>query len=184
MNEIVRNDALQILNRVIGILSVKEEKDVTELKELSNHTIHNSSVFQDEISISIAILIYALSKIIERKQNNFEYGTILKFLGIARSHLQNEEEYKFSAIMQKLFSEISKIDSKLKLYIQEIINQAQIKKGFQLCKHGLSCAKAAEILGISQWELMNYIGKTKINEYVPTIIDVRTRLKIARGLFS
>ena len=184
MDEIVRKDALQILNQVIDILRVKEEKDVIELKDLSNHTIHNASVFQDETSVSIAVLVYALSKIIERKQNELNYTNILKFLETAREHLQNNEEYNFNLIIKKLFSEILRIDSKLKLYIQEVINQAQIKKGFQLYKHGLSCAKASEILGISQWELMNYIGKTKLNEDIPDIVDVRTRLKFARGLFS
>ena len=66
MESAVRNDALRIISRVIEILEAKEEKDPMELKELSNNTIHNASVFQDECSVSIAVLIYALSKIIER----------------------------------------------------------------------------------------------------------------------
>lgn len=184
MDEIVKKDALQILNRVIDILRVKEEKDLAELKELSNHTVHNASVFQDEISVSVAVLIYALSKIIERKENNLDYGYIRKFLEKAVRHLQNNEEAQFSRIIKKVFSRISKIDSKLKLYIQEVINQAQIRKGYKLYAHGLSCAKAAEILGVSQWELMGYIGKTKLNEATPLIIDVKARIKFARGLFA
>ena len=184
MNEIVRKDALEILNRVVDILEVKGEKDAIELKSLSDHTIHNSLVFQDEISVSMAVLIYALSKIIERKQYALNYKIILKLLRTAMKHLYDYEEKKFANVTKTLFSEISKIDNKLKLYVQEVINQAQIKKGYNLCRHGLSCAKASEILGISQWELMNYIGKTKLNENIQDIINVRTRLKFARGLFS
>lgn len=184
MDEIVKRDALQILNRVIDILGVKEEKDVTELKDLSNHTIHNSSVFQDEISVSMAVLIYALSKIIERKQNDLDYRQILVFLKIAKKYLEDNEEAKFNVVMKKLFSEISSIDNKLKLYVQEVINQAQVRKGSKLYAHGLSYAKASAILGISQWELMNYIGKTKLNDSTLDIVDVRARLKFARGLFS
>ena len=71
----------------------------------------------------------------------------------------------------------------MKLYVQEVINQAQIKKGSKLCEHGLSCSKSAEILGISQWELMNYIGKTKLSEEEHDIVDLRTRIDYARGLF-
>ena len=184
MNEIVRKDALEILNKVIDILSVKEEKDVIELKDLSDHTIHNSSVFQDEISVSMAVLIYSLSKIIERRETVLNYKYILKLLKTARNYLYDYEEKKFSNVIKNLFSEISNIDSKLKLYVQEVINQAQVKKGYKLYAHGLSYAKAAEILGISQWELMNYIGKTKISEEAYDIVDVRARLKYARGLFS
>ena len=182
MESAVRNDALQIINRVIEILETKEEKDTMELKELSNNTIHNASVFQDECSVSIAVLIYALSKIIERNPE-FNYSRVFKLLKEARYSLENDREDEFNIIIKKLFSEISKLDSKIRLYVQEVINQAQIKKGSKLCEHGLSCAKASQILGISQWELMNYIGKTNLAENVSDI-DAKARLKFARSLFA
>ena len=183
MESAVRNDALQIINGVIEILETKEEKDTMELKELSNNTIHNASVFQDECSVSVAVLIYALSKIIERNPE-FDYRGVFRFLKDARDDLENDKEDDFHAAIEKLFSEISKLDSKIKLYVQEVINQAQIKKGSKLCEHGLSCAKASQILGISQWELMNYIGKTNLAENAAQIISVRARLKFARSLFA
>lgn len=184
MDEIVKKDALKIIERVIEILRVKEEKDVQELKDLSNHTIHNASVFQDECSVSIAVVIYALSKIIDRNPNELNYNKILNFLKKARKALINNEEHGLKLAIRKLFSEISKIDNKLSLYIHEVINDAQIKKGCKLCEHGLSTAKASQLMGVSQWELMNYLGKTKMHENVLGIIDVRTRLKFTRGLFS
>ena len=183
MESIVRNDALRIISRVIEILETKEEKGTMELKELSNNTIHNASVFQDECSVSIAVLIYALSKIIERNPE-FDYSRVFNLLKEARDNLENDKEDEFHITIKKLFSEISKLDNKIKLYVQEVINQAQIKKGSKLCEHGLSCAKASQILGISQWELMNYIGKTNLAENMPEIIDTRARLKFARRLFA
>ena len=184
MDEIIRNDALKIINRTIDILKVKEENDIVELKDLSNHTIHNASVFQDECSVSVAVFIYALSKIIERKQYELNYGKILKILEKTKKSLMNNEMHNFKIGIKKLFSEISKIDNKLKLYVQEVVNQAQIKKGCKLCEHGLSAAKASQVMGISQWELMNYLGKTKIHETMPHVVDIKTRLKYARNLFS
>ena len=183
MESAVRNDALQIINRVIEILETKEDWDVMELKELSNNTIHNASVFQDECSVSVAVLIYALSKIIERN-SEFDYSRVLKLLKESRDNLENDKEDEFHTTIKKLFSEISKLDNKVKLYVQEVINQAQIKKGSKLCEHGLSCARASEILGISQWELMNYIGKTNLAGNAPEIVDARARLKFARSLFA
>jgi len=41
--------------------------DVFKLKELSNQTIHTASTEQDTDSITLAILIYSLSKVVERK---------------------------------------------------------------------------------------------------------------------
>ena len=183
MESAVRNDALQIIKIVLEILETKEEKDTMELKELSNNTIHNASIFQDECSISIAVLIYALSKIIERNPE-LDYSRVFNFLKEARDSLENDKEEEFDTTIKKLFSEISRLDSKIRLYVQEVINQAQIKKGSKLCEHGLSCAKASQILGISQWELMNYIGKTNLAENAPQIIDAKARLKFARSLFA
>ena len=183
MNELVRKDALQILDRVIEILQVKEEKDTQELKELSNHTIHNASVFQDDCSVSIAVVVYALSKIIQRHQYELNYVKFIKILEKARKSVANNEDYNFSLSIKELFSEISRIDDKLKAYMQEVINEAQVKKGCKLCEHGLSTAKASELIGVSQWELMKYLGNTSLNEHSAGI-DVKTRVKFARGLFS
>lgn len=183
MEERIRKDALQTINRVVDLLKVKGEKDVTELKELSNHTIHNASIFQDHCSVPIAVLVYALSKVIDRYQKkDIEYDNLLGLFEACKMDLENDDEISFKKTMQKLFLEISKIDSKLNIYVQEVVSQAQIKKGSKLCEHGLSCAKASEVLGISQWELMSYLGKTKITEDVPKI-DLSSRLKLARRLF-
>src|SRR3989339_1066347 len=98
MESIVRNDALQILNKVIEILETKEEKGTMELKELSNNTIHNASIFQDECSVSIAVLIYSLSKIIERNPE-FNYSRVFKLLKEARYSLENDREDEFNIII-------------------------------------------------------------------------------------
>ncbi len=185
MNETIKKDILSILSDITEILKVKEEKDIAEIKELSNHTTHNASIFQDEDSISIAILIYSLSKIIERKQGELNYNNVLSLLKGAYDFLNKNNIDGYRKTIKKLFSFISTVDTKLKLYIEEVINQAQIKKGSKLYAHGISLARAAEILGISQWELMFYIGKTKITDvYDVEIISLKDRLKYTRSLFK
>jgi|TARA_Y100000310_G_scaffold323360_1_gene383574 hypothetical protein len=183
MNETIKRDALAILDQVIKILKVKEEKDSLEIKDLSNHTIHNASVFQDECSVSLAVVIYALSKIIERDPKLLNYNKILKIVKKSRKSLVDDEMHNFRLSIRKLFSEISTIDQKLKLYMQKVINEAQVKKGCKLCEHGLSAGRASEVMGVSQWELMGYLGNTKLDENTMGF-DVRTRIKFTRSLFS
>jgi|SRR3989338_950333 len=185
MNETIKKDILSILSETISILGVKEEKDVIEMRELSNHTIHNSSIFQDEDSISIAILAYSLSKIIERKQGELDYNSILNLLVSAHGRLEKNNVDDYRKTIKKLFNFISTVDARLKMYIEEVINQAQIKKGSKIYEHGISLARAAEILGISQWELMFYIGKTKIADaYEDEQASLKNRIGYARGLFA
>ena len=184
MYDIIKRDIIAVLSDLIEILKFKDESDVIQIKELSNHVIHNASVFQDEDSISVAILIYSLSKIIERRGEDFEYSKISGMLNSCVSNLKNDQDEKFRHSIKNTFNFIRTIDKKLKLYIHEVINQAQVKKGCKLCEHGISIARASEILGISQWELMHYLGKTTLIDKFSEPVHVIRRLKVARELFS
>ena len=48
MHDIIKRDILAVLNKLADILKAKEDSDTAEIKELSNHVIHNVSIFQDE----------------------------------------------------------------------------------------------------------------------------------------
>ena len=184
MHEIIKKDITAVLSDLIEILKVKEDRDIFQIKSLSNHVIHNASVFQDEDSISVAILIYSLSKIMERKEKELDYGKILSMLDSAAASLKNNNDAAFRMSIKQLFSFVRIMDSKLKLYINEVINQAQIKKGCKLCEHGISVARASEVLGISRWELMHYLGKTTLIDQFSEPINISQRLKFARSMFQ
>ncbi len=183
MNEIIKKDILSIISKVVSILEVKEDKDFIELKELSNRTVHNSSIFQDEDSISIAMLVYSLSKVIERKKE-IQYKEIIDLIKKAKENLvKNNIDYYRNNIKQT-FDFISNIDSKLNLYVEELIEKSRIKKGSRIYEHGISIARVAELVGISEWELMSYVGKTQIIDVEEKRFDVKSRLNFARGIFG
>lgn len=183
MNDTIKKDILAVLTDLVEILKVEEDSDIAQIKELSNHVIHNASIFQDEDSISVAILIYSLSKIIERKQKDLDYKRILVMMNSCISALKNNQDELFRKSIKNIFNFIRAIDKQLRLYINEVINQAQIKKGCKLCEHGISVARSAEVLGISRWELMHYLGKTTLIDQFSEPVNVSNRLKIARSLF-
>ncbi len=86
--------------------------------------------------------------------------------------------------MQNLVRRISKADFRLKKFVSSVIEQANIRKGFALCEHGLSIGRVANLLGISKWELMDYMGQTRISEQSFEVIPTEKRLSIARGIFA
>jgi len=184
MHEIVKKDIIAVLSDLVEVLKAKEEIDIVLIKELSNHVVHNASIFQDEDSISVAILIYSLSKIIERRKGDLSYDEVFKMLNSCISNLKNDDEELFRKSIKDIFDFIRTMDKRLKLYIHEVINQAQIKKGSKLIEHGISVARAAEVLGISQWELMRYLGNTTFIDKLSEPVHVSHRLNIARSLFS
>ena len=85
MEHIVKDRVIEILGKVLNAL---RRKDDSGLKILSNYTIHNASIFQDEDSISIAIIAYALSKIVQRYKFD-ETKEWVKFYGITIEHIKN-----------------------------------------------------------------------------------------------
>ena len=152
-------------------LDAFQKKDVFALKGLSNQTIHNASVYQSTDSISIAVIIYSLSKIVERPRYmqysswpNF-YSIILnKFQG-AINALKNENINLFSNYLAEIRASISTLSGNLKMYIEDVFRKAAINKASRIYEHGISMQQTAEILGISSFELAEYAGRTFLKEY-------------------
>ncbi len=182
MDEKVKKDIIAVLQQAIPLL---EKEDFAGLIEVSNHTTHNASIVQDEYSVQIAVVVYSLAKILERAKIEGKKISInvVKILQRALEYLLQDNINNYSEEIKKIFAQISEKDEKLPLYIKSVIEKANIVKGSRLYSHGLSIARTAEMLGVNQWDLMSFVGKTRIadEEYVPT--DVAQRLEFARRLF-
>ncbi|MBI2548236.1 hypothetical protein HYW21_02700 [Candidatus Woesearchaeota archaeon] len=180
MNLTVKKDINAILLNAAHAL---QKNDAQKLKLLSNQTIHNASIFQDEYSVSIAVAIYALFKVIEDGNRELQIQVIPLLLK-ANRYLIREKIKHYKQTIKEIFRLIGRHDARLKLFVDEVIQYADVKKGSKLFEHGLSTAMAAQVLGISQWELMEYIGKTKIVDRQKPRIGVEERLSFARRLFQ
>ncbi len=183
MNQVIREDLLKELDEVTEILRVREEADIAKLEEVSNHTIHDASVFQDIDAIQMAVLVYSLYKVIGGMQDK-EYQQIVEAVGKARKNLEQDKLGEYNKNIGLLFSIIKKVDEKSGLFFREVLEAAKIKKGAQLFKHGLSLGKAAEILGITKWELSSYAGGTVYSEQHEEIVSAKKRMGYAQELFK
>ncbi len=183
MPERVRQSLLGLFTKVIRAL---DDEDTVALGELSDASIRDAAIYQDEHTVSVAVLIYAFSKIVQHCcQTNTSYSPITDLVKQARSALTDNNIAGYTSIVKRAFTAVQRLDDKVKQYVQEVLEKARIKKGSKLYENGLSAARAAEMLGISQWELLSYIGKTIISDTQPQEkISANERLKIARGLFA
>lgn len=188
MKETVRLDLIKILKETLeAIHSGRTE----ELHDISNHTIHNATTFQDKDSVSIAVVIYSLSKLCHKP----EYRACKEDPKFKKETLDHLEKAKFALMkmdiksyennMKDLIQAISKIDNQFGFYLTHVMNKARLSKSSKVYEHGLSVGRASELLGISTWELMNYIGNTKISDiqYEETT-PLKERLRFTRKLFS
>ncbi|MBI2144879.1 hypothetical protein HYU18_00995 [Candidatus Woesearchaeota archaeon] len=179
MEEVVRQDILEVLKQ--GVQAIRQD-DSFRVKELSNHVIHNASIFQDEDSLGVAVLMYALSKVMERGRLDMEEVSRLLERASAALDTYNDEGYRIA--VKFAIRRVSEADSRLKIFVNSVIDQAQLKKGSKIVMHGVSAARAANILGISRWELMQYLGHTTFHEENPETVSAVDRLALARKVFG
>src|SRR3989344_1772475 len=114
---------------------------------------------------------------------------IIRILDEGYKAIQDDDALKlrmisFDLSVKEFFSLVDRVAGKLKFYIKEVIDTAKISKGSRLYEHGVSLSKTADLLGVSAYELMSYIGKTGIADVdAPLKNTVRKRLSFTRGLF-
>ena len=182
------NNILRILEETkIAI----ETKDYSRIKNLSNQTINTASLTQDPDNIAVAVVVYSLSKIFEREhyKQYSEYEKIHKIiiysLECSIEDLEKKDLKDFRKDFENIRACIKKISGKLKEYIQEVFRKARINKASRIYEHGISMEQTAKLLGITMFELADYVGKTGISD-VPEnkTLDTKSRIKLAEEIFG
>ncbi len=168
-----------------------EKENIVKLKDLSNQTIHTASLSQDPDNIAVAVIVYSLSKIIERK-NYGKYPGWKDFnkiiiLAIKNSTiaLKKGDEKKFKENLDLIRKAINKLSGKLKIYIKDVFRRASINKASRIYEHGISMEKTASLLGITMFELAEYAGQTGISDVPESkTLGVKSRIKLAMEMFG
>jgi hypothetical protein len=184
-----RENILRILQETKEAL---KNKDSFKLKELSNQTIHTASIAQDQDNITVAVLIYSLSKIIERRefQSPKEWGKFYNYLisqiDLCIEALRKKNDAKLRKLMELFRVKLEKLSGGLKLYIQDVFRKAQINKASKIYEHGISMEQTAKLLGITLFDLASYAGQKPEISNAPwgQTLDVKQRVKLAEDMFK
>ena len=183
-----RGHILRVLKQVKTSLKTR---DYVRVKNLSNKIIHSSSIDQDPDVISVAVIIYALSKVLEREDykningwQKFYPGFITGLESLIKSLGKNNIE-DFRKNLEYIKTVIEKRSGNLKGYLIEVFRKARINKASRIYEHGISMEKTAKILGVSIWELAEYAGGTGIGDVnLAVTMPIKQRVKIAEELFN
>ena len=167
------------------------DNDPYRIKRLSSQTIHSAAVYQDMDNIMVAVLVYALSKIMERDHyremqgwNEF-YKAMLKNIDSAIIALEKDDLERFRTAVGKIRGDVEKISSNLKSYMRDVFYKAEVNKASKLYEHGLSLEQTSHLLGVSLWDLSSYVGQSTISEANANItMPVKQRIKIAEDFFG
>ena len=184
----VKRDILDVLRTSLKAI---KENNLPLLREQSFRTVHNSSIYQDEYSISISVLMYSVFKVLEKnkfkqhkKWANFK-KILMSEMRQSINYLSKGEMKRYSASLKKIITNLTKLDKDVGSYIDDVMKSTRIKKASNIHKHGLSVGRAAELLGVSKWDLLPYFGQTRTYDTKDNISkSVKDRLIFARRAFG
>ena len=133
-NDEVCEDLIKTLTEIEKAL---KQRDGDLLNNLSDHTIHISTIYLEKRTVYIAMISYSLGKIIAKSKFNKEYlknldpflELILKDISELIDCLKNKNFKGVDETIEVLLKEISDFDSSFGSYVQKIIEFARIKKG-------------------------------------------------------
>ena len=183
-----KENVIRILEETKNAIS---KEDSIKLKELSNQTIHTASITQDSDNILLAVMVYSISKIIERKKyqsypkyNEF-YKTIVSLINNLIKESKKGDEKKLSQNLKLIQKYINNLSGNFKTYIQDVFRKASINKASRIYEHGISMEKTARLLGITMFELASYAGQTGISDVsISKTKDVKERIKTVMEMFK
>lgn len=168
-----------------------KNKDYIEIKNLSDKVIHDCSIDQDPDCIAVAVIIYSLSKLIERESYKTEkqwprfFKEYLKNIDNTIIALEKNNIENFREGTTQIRKLIENLSGDLKKHIDYVFRRAQINKASRIYEHGISMGKTAKILGISIWELAEYAGKTSIGDInLGVTMPIKQRIKQAEEMFG
>ena len=165
--------------------------DSAKIRNLSNQTTNTASLTHDPDNIAAAVVVYALSKIIEREDyrqlsgwNEF-YKIYLNSIDKIIENIKKQDDAAYGKNISVIRNAIGKLSGKLKDYISEVFRNASISKASRIYEHGISMEKTANLLGVTLFELAEYTGQGRYSE-VPEAktVDVKTRIKYAMEMFG
>jgi len=182
-----RNHIIQVLKETKSAL---KEENAIKLKDLSNQTIHCATCDQESGSLAIAIITYALSKIIEREDKKRIKNWPLfvqrfnSFIDLAIKSAQDNNPKAFNENIIRARKTIVNASPKIKGYLEDTLKKATINKASKLYEHGISLGQTAQLLGLTQWEISEYTSQGKEQEYVASPLSAKQRVKMALEFLS
>ncbi len=168
-----------------------KEADAFSLQQLSDQTIHSATIQQHTDFITIAVLLYALNKMVARhdkikiKRWDSLVNKLSNEIDKSIAELERRDVEEFARHLEHIKDLLIDFSPSAKQDIQEVLRKAAVNKAARIYEHGISLHQTAHLLGITQWELADYIGQRSIfdNPFNATI-DVEKRARMAEDFFK
>jgi hypothetical protein len=169
-----------------------DKGDSAKIKNLSNQTINTASLTHDPDNIAVAVIVYSLSKILERegyrKLKGWQefYKKYISCIDQIIVSLNKKDDVKVREYLSIIRKAITGISGRLKDYIRDVFRRAKINKASKIYEHGISMERTSKLLGITMYELADYSGGWKEISEAPESKTLKedSRIKLVLDMFK
>ncbi len=185
-----RDNLLRIFKETKNAVS---EGNPGKVKLLSNQTTNTAALTHDPDNIAAAVIVYSLSKILERGDyKNLPgwkkfYDVYINAIDNIITALEKNDDKLYRQNVETIQKSMNNVSGKLKDYVQDTLRKAKINKASKIHEHGISMERTASLLGITMYELANYIGRRDFDNQELDLskeVKIKTRVKTAMEMFS
>jgi hypothetical protein len=164
-------------------ISAIRSKDALALRKVSSDAISEAAVDQHRELILLGLVDYGLSKMLSKTHyqevNSKFYEEILEHF---RSCLRGDKE-NLLFHLEAIEDMVIKLDETHGHYTENLIEQAKVKKASNLYYKGISLRRSAELMGIDEARLMDYVGSGRGHELKEGGSFLKRRISNARRVF-
>ncbi|MBU0662056.1 MAG: hypothetical protein ABH854_04895 [Candidatus Diapherotrites archaeon] len=180
----------KLKNRLHALRSAFERGRDIDLKKISNDSINEAVLANDALLAEIAVLAYALNKLISKRHVvmhpkwQVAKKSILTNLDKAASALGTGRAGQFAQLLDAAGKDVGSVDMKMGNYVQNLLEKAKVKIASSAYAGGMSLGQSAALTGADRKKLQSYIGFTKIHDEVVIGAGIRERLAKLKTLME
>ena len=167
-----------------------QKEDLMGLRKLANETIKDAALQNSSLLAKIAVLAYALHKLLTKEhvvENHFwleKKLAISETIGKAEQELKEKNLQKFERELNSVTVNLRAVDKELGVYVQSAYDKARVKYAADAHYYGISLAQAAELLDVPKDDLQKYIGYTKQHDMEVDKKGITGRLEALRSVLE
>lgn len=183
MKEVMRQSLIKDIYSTIRILKEDKATASKDLQKLSEHVIGDVALYRNVDAATLAVLIYSIYKTVSCVPNH-KQQELLEGLEQIKTNIEKKQFTKYNAAIKRMFELLKDCNSQIKNHIQDVFYAAKIRKGTDLLEQGLSLARAADLMGVSRWDVLQYGGSSVTHVDHKESWPAVKRLKLAREIFA
>lgn len=154
-----------------------------ELRTISADALSEAAVEGHRELILIALIDYALSKILSKIHYKDLKAGFFKKIEDKFEKAITADKKTMILMLEQAEDLVIKLDHAEGNYEQNVIDKAKVRKAAKLYDKGLSLSRATELTGADSSEVLDYIGASKIHEFKGGEKNL-LRLNFARDVFK